>query len=59
MEDDRDFKSRRKTAIEQPGHEKSKFCKVFGRFPAKPVEVELKPESNPSKMMEGMEDFYF
>ena len=39
------------------GEKKNKM--VFGRYPAKPVEVVLQPEHCPKEMMKGMEDFFF
>ena len=33
--------------------------KVYGKYPAKPVYVEMKPSSDPKQMMEGMEEYLF
>ena len=36
-----------------------KNVRVFGRDPAKKVAVLLEPSSDPKKMMEGMEEYFF
>ena len=39
--------------------ENKKHQVVFGRFPARPVQVILQAESDPKVMMQGMEGFFF
>ena len=39
--------------------ESKEHHKIFGRWPAKPVQVKLMKESDPKKMMKGMEEFFF
>ena len=50
---------RKKLALQKPMEPSSKYHKIFGRFPAKPVEVELEPAKDPKEMICGMAEFFY
>ena len=60
IEDEENLQNMRKLSqYTKPVEPKSKHHRIFGKFPAKPVEVELKLDQDPKDMICGMGEFFF